>query len=182
MFAFDASSVAGEGAAGADDAVAGHEDGDRVRAVGEAHGAGGFGSSDALGKLRVADGGSARDVAEGAPDLALKRRAGGFYGNVVERGEISGEIAAEAIGEAVRVGGWLEGEAVCAVVTAEQAEHSIFVVGPVDGAEVPFVVGDEDHFADRGFDAVHEELQGLTHVVCPFLRNAGSAAQRCCAA
>lgn len=92
--AVDAAAVAGEGAVGADDAMAGDDDADRIRAIREADGADGFGAADALGELAVGDGRAAGDLAEGEPDFALEGSAKGGDGEGVDGGEIAVEVGA----------------------------------------------------------------------------------------
>ena len=92
LFAMEAAAVAGERAVGADDAMAGHDDADRVRSVGKADGADGAGTADALGKLAVADGFGRGNFAQGSPDFALEGGAGGGGGDVVDGVDVPGEV------------------------------------------------------------------------------------------
>ena len=84
QFFFDrqASTVSGELTVTADDAVAGNDDGDGIRSVGQADGAGGFGIAGAAGEFAVGDGFAVRDVAEQLPDFELECRALGCEGKI----------------------------------------------------------------------------------------------------
>jgi len=68
---------AGERAVGADDAVAGNDDRQRVRAVREAHGACASGVAEAARQLAIGDGLTIRDGPQRLPDRQLERRACG---------------------------------------------------------------------------------------------------------
>ena len=75
MFGFEAAGEASEGAGGTNDAVAGHDDGNRIAAVGGADGADGGGMVDLLGDLTIGTGLAEGDGAESIPDFVLERRA-----------------------------------------------------------------------------------------------------------
>ena len=83
LLALQPAGVAGEGAVGADDAVARDDDRDRVAAVGQADRArGGVGAAEAVRDLAVRRGLAVADLAQLAPDPLLERRA--------DRGERAG--------------------------------------------------------------------------------------------
>src|SRR6478609_1751167 len=67
LLARQAAAIAGQRSVGADHAMAGHDDADRVLAIGEAGGAYRPGLADAPRELGVADGAAAADLAQGAP-------------------------------------------------------------------------------------------------------------------
>src|SRR5882762_7644166 len=71
--ALQPASVAGQRSVGADHAVAGNDDRDRIAGVGEAHGARRRGMADAPRDLAVADGLAVGNVLQGAPDEPLER-------------------------------------------------------------------------------------------------------------
>src|SRR3989442_1214283 len=75
-FAIQAAAEAGQLAARPDHAVTGDDDGDRVLAVGGAHGASGARVAEAPRQLAVARGGAVGDGAEEVPHLLLEGRAG----------------------------------------------------------------------------------------------------------
>jgi hypothetical protein len=75
LLAFQAAAVAGEVTRGSDDAVAGHDDADRVASVGQADRPGGAGASDPLGELAVGPCFAVRDLPQSGPHDALKRGA-----------------------------------------------------------------------------------------------------------
>ena len=72
MFSGEAAGEAGEGAVGADDAVAGVDDGDWVGGAGGADGAGGVGAEEGLGELAVGGGGAGGDLRRAAQTWVLK--------------------------------------------------------------------------------------------------------------
>ena len=76
LLARQAAAVAGQRAVRADDAMAGHDDADRVLAVGQARRAHRLGLADAPRQLGVADGLAAPDLAQRPPDALLERGAG----------------------------------------------------------------------------------------------------------
>jgi len=155
--ALEAAAVASEGAVRADDTMAGDDDADGVLAVGEADAAYGGGVADSGGELGVSDGRAGGDLLEGGPDLALEEGSGGLHGDVSEGGGVAGEVLVERVFERGGRGGWGEVDCGCSVVEAEEAVHAGLVLGPVEGAEMAFGVGDEEGLADGGGEAVEEE-------------------------
>src|SRR4051794_11674503 len=159
--AFQAASVAGERPVGADDAVAGDDDGDRVAAIGGADRARGPGALDALGELAVADRLAVGDRAQRLPDLLLERRAGERQVDVEVApvaGEVLGELGAdpgEGVVVALPAGG---GRA----VHVEQLER-----GAVPG---------EEELADGAVGG------GVDHAASSRSAECESDAQRCCSA
>jgi len=89
-----AAAVAGERAVGADHAVAGDDDADRVAAVGQAHGAGGCGTAELLGERAVRRGGAVGNCLQRLPHLLVEGRADRGEPQV-ERGASAGEVFAE---------------------------------------------------------------------------------------
>ncbi len=73
-FFFDGqtAAVSGEPAVGADDAMAGDDDGNGIGAVGQSHSARGVGVADAASEFAVGDGFTVRDFNEFAPDFLLE--------------------------------------------------------------------------------------------------------------
>src|SRR4051812_39643725 len=76
----EAAGVAGERAVGADDAVAGDDDADRVQVIGEADGPGAIWVADVFRLLAIGARFACRDAAECGPGTLLIGRAVGFYG------------------------------------------------------------------------------------------------------
>ena len=72
-FALDTAAVAGERAVGADDSMAGDDDANRIGAVGEANRPYRGGTAEACGEMSIGNSGTARNLAQGDPDLALER-------------------------------------------------------------------------------------------------------------
>src|SRR5579864_6270062 len=84
--------IAGQGAVGADDAVAGDDDADRVRAVRQAHGAHRAGTTDLPRERAIGERLAAGDGAERAPDRLLEGCAADRDGKIVDRVELAREI------------------------------------------------------------------------------------------
>ncbi len=162
-FAFDAATVSGEGSVGADDAVAGNDDGDGVCSVSGADGADGSGAADFFGEFAVRGCGAAGNCAQGAPDLLLEGGAGGLDGKGVDGLEVSVEVAGERLGEAMGVMGGFEDESGCAVLVAQMVADAVVVIGEESEAEVAVVVSDDAHGANRCGELVDDEEQGVGH-------------------
>ena len=173
--ALHAAAVSGEGAVGADDAMAGNDYADGVGAIRGADGADRVGFADAPGEFAIRDGSAAGDVAESAPDGALKVRTGGFYGDVVDCVEVAGEVAGESAGEAVGIARGAEFDAygcvttprtrTCAwgprrVVAGEDRLEVAIIFSEESTAEIAFVVGDDLQVADGGGEVIEVEVQG----------------------
>lgn len=154
--ALHAAAVAGEGAVGSDDAVARDNDADGVGAVGQSYRPDCGGAADSFGEFGVGERGTVGDFSQRAPYLALEGGACCLHGQIVDDGEIAGEVAADFVGEPAGVLFWLEGESSLSVEALEEPEHARVVVGPIDGAEVTIVVGGEDQLPDGGIDSVEE--------------------------
>jgi hypothetical protein len=73
LLALQAAAVTGQVTSGAHDAVAGHDDADRVASVGQADRPGGAGPSDPLGELAVGPRFAVRNLPQSGPHGALKR-------------------------------------------------------------------------------------------------------------
>lgn len=89
-----ASAIAADLPACGRDPVAGHDDGNGVRAVGLADRSGGPRPTDHRGELPVGDGGAVGDGPQGTPHLLLERRAVELEGNV-ERAATAGKVLLE---------------------------------------------------------------------------------------
>lgn len=158
-FAFDAATVAGEGTVGADDAVAGQDDGDGIGSVGGADGANRGGMADLLGEFAIGDGGTAGDGAERTPNLTLKHGADGFDGEIVNGVEFSGEVAGQGGGEAVGIAGGLEVEFAGSILIGEMAMDRVFAFGEEGEAEMAGCVGDQHHLADGGGEPIEKQVK-----------------------
>jgi len=91
LLAFQAAAVAGEVTRGSDDAVAGHDDADRVASIGQADRPGGAGASDPLGELAVGPCFAVRDLPQSGPHGALKRGTDEIH-RQVELGALAAEV------------------------------------------------------------------------------------------
>ena len=156
--AVKAATVAGERTVGADDAMAGDDDADGIRAVRETDRPDCFWAADTPCEFAVGDGGAEGDLPERLPYLTLEGCPVGFCGQAVDGGEIAGEIVANSFGETARVASRGECESSFSVagsiVQAKGVLCARIVIGPVDGAEVSFAVSDDDHLADGRVDSV----------------------------
>src|SRR6185436_20651012 len=91
--AFESSAVAGERTVGADEAMAGNHDADRVGAVSEADRTHRQRTLQPLRHAPVAQRRSSGDLPQGAPYVALERRAAGLDGNLFDGLQFACEIA-----------------------------------------------------------------------------------------
>src|SRR5438094_4447592 len=105
--AVKAAAIADERAVGADHAVTGYDDGNGVMVVGKTDGACTVLVADPLGNVAIGGGGPAWDAPELGPNSHLEWGALGLGWNIFDRGNIAGEIGAQAIREAEWVGGEL---------------------------------------------------------------------------
>src|SRR5690606_30755763 len=85
-----------ERAVGADHPVAGDDDADRVRAVREPDGAGRRRLPEARGKGAVGRRRAGRDLAQRLPEAPLELRAAGLHRDLVERAQVTREVATYA--------------------------------------------------------------------------------------
>src|SRR6266700_1165048 len=153
-FAIQAAAEAGQLTARPDHAVTGHDDGDRVLAVGGAHGASGARVAEAPRQLAVARGGAVGDGAEEIPHLPLEGRAGRLE-RQVERRPGAGEVLLQLVpspGEQ-RAGG-----AVAVVLSARPPLHFV---------EWRTVAG------SREMDACECGVRGREHELAEGAREAG---------
>src|SRR5690606_2341368 len=127
--------VTGQGSLGADDAVAGHDDPDRIGSVGQPHGAHRRGLADGLRQLAVAPGPSRRNGAQRRPDRALEVGAAGLHGEAVQRRQVAVEIGGDGVPHPLRraAGRQLN----LAVMTGQQRHHPRLIVGEVESAHGP---------------------------------------------
>ena len=100
-FAVGTPAVAGEFAVGANDAVAGDDDGEEVGAAGGADGADGLGRADGLGDLGVGAGFAAGDFEQGLPDALLEGGGADVEGEGLRSGVFgeTGEDKLDGFGE-----------------------------------------------------------------------------------
>lgn len=87
--------IAGEAAIGANDAVAGDDERNRIAAIGEADGARSTRLAKGCGERLIAAGLAGRDGAELRPDALLELRAGRRHSQPIKGGELSGEIGGD---------------------------------------------------------------------------------------
>src|SRR5688500_4824725 len=113
--------VAGQAAVRADDAVAGHDDADRVLAVGESGGADRSRFADSPRQLGVTDGFAALDLAQRLPDALLEGRTAGLHRQLADCLGVALDVAPHGGGESTRVARRRNRVAVLAVVSVEQA-------------------------------------------------------------
>src|ERR1700748_1427278 len=134
--------------------MAGYDDADGVRSVGEADGADGARAPDAFRKQAVADGFGGGNLAQCAPDFALEGGACRGGGDFVDDVDIAREVGSEASGEPEGIVLWNELVAALAVVDVEQTLATRVVIGPVDHAERAFPITDVDELADGRVERV----------------------------
>src|SRR2546425_1259513 len=103
LLAREAAGVPGQTSAASDDAVAGHDDADRVPRVGGAHGPDGGPVADRVGELGI---GASLPVGDGdqqIPDAPLELRAGGRDGER-EPGALPGEVLTQLFDDGIEPG------------------------------------------------------------------------------
>jgi hypothetical protein len=96
LLAFQAATVAGEPTSRAHDAMAGHDDADRILAVGESHRPCSAGAPDPLGELTVGHRFAIRNIPQRSPHHALEGRATERHWHV-EFSALSREILIELL-------------------------------------------------------------------------------------
>ena len=102
LLSLQAPAIAGEGAVGADDAVAGDEDGDGIGSARGGDGPDGARGADEGSQRRVGGGHAGREGLEGGPDAALK---GGALGGEWEAGSGNGAGGVKVGDDAGECGG-----------------------------------------------------------------------------
>ena len=151
-FAVEAAAIADEFAAGADHAMAGHDDGDGIGPVGEAHGARGSGRVQFGGQFTVGGGSAGRNKAQEAPDTLLERRAAGIDGDAVDGGDIAREVVVHPAAEGA--GAVAGSERDCTESGFERGGEALLAVIEPQGAE-GFASPGQQEAADGRIDAVH---------------------------
>lgn len=162
-FALDAAAVSGERSIGSDDAVAGHNDRDRIGAVGCAYGSHGIGMADLRGELAVGGRFSAGNGAEGAPHLLLKGCAAGVDLEVIDCVQVAGEVACESFGQAVWVSLELEIKLANAVAIGQVAVDRVVVLGEEEQAQFAVVTRNKNHLANWGGQTVEHKMELMRH-------------------
>jgi hypothetical protein len=142
-----AAAEAGQGAVGADPAMTGDDEGGGFRAIGCADGTARSLTPELRGELAVADRRAGGNGAQGAPDFALERCAGRCGRNVVQRVQVPFQVRCERSLQRLR--GRAFGQESPAVVSAQHAKHTVFILGELQCVEQPRLVGDQQQFADR---------------------------------
>src|SRR6266702_5921111 len=120
-------------AVGADQAMAGHHDADRVAAVGVADRAHGPGDIQFRGQRAVAHGGAGWNLWQRGPDLVLERRAGHAPLDRLEAIEIALEISCQRRFEIPRRRRVLQHH--CAILQPQQVSHAWLVFLPIQRAK-----------------------------------------------
>ena len=108
------------------------------------------GLAEAAGERAVGECRPGGDPAQRRPDRLLERRAFGSHGNLVESIELTGQIGAQAAGEALGVIG-LGDPGIAA--RPQQPHHPGLLVGVVQRAQAA-AIGDQIEAADGRVDAV----------------------------
>src|SRR6185369_17925069 len=62
----------------------------------------------------------------------------------------------------MRVWCWFEC-VVFSIVETQRLVHARLIVGPIYGAEVSFLVGDDEHLADGRVEMVHQQEERVSH-------------------
>ena len=131
--AFQTSAVTGQRSVGSDDSMTRHDDPNRIGTICETNSSHSFRASDLLGKLSVRNGGTPGNIPQFLPDTALKGRAGRFDGYIVDRSNVTREVAVDRIPQAVRIMSGFKLESSFPVVHPQEAQHAFFVISPIEG-------------------------------------------------
>src|SRR5690242_13912884 len=154
LFAGEAPAVAGERAVLANDAVAWHDDGDRVGGAGASDGANGFGLAERAGDLRVGARAAARDALQLSPNTTLE--CGGLQ---IERKLDVRRAALDALENfrdpALELVG-SSGNFRARIFIAQFGDEFVFVVAKIDRGDAAVGGGNEDFSERRLGDGVAE--------------------------
>jgi hypothetical protein len=146
-FAIEAARIAGKRCVGADHAVTGHDDRNRILRVRVTYGAAcRERHADAPGQLPVRDRGAGGNAPQFFPHARLKRRTAGVDGERVDGSDVSTKVCAQRAGRAARIVRFAQ--FVVAVTGREKSRHAMVVAAKVEGAEGA-TVGDDQNRADR---------------------------------
>lgn len=115
--------------------------------------------ADAAGEFTVRGGCAAGDVPQLKPDFLLKRRAAGSNGDVIDCGELTGEVPGDRCTEPVWISSNFKVEGVLAVLETKLALEDSFVFGEERDAQIAGVVGDDGHGADWSIEDINEQVQ-----------------------
>src|SRR5690606_14388588 len=135
-----------------DDAVAGDDDADGIRAVGEPDRAHGFRPPDGPRQSTVVRGRAGRDLPQRAPDGALEFGAGRLDLDGVERSQLALEPGAERLPNLGRQAARHELHAVLAIMPTQQPARTAFIILEVERPHAFAFVADDEHVADRSRD------------------------------
>jgi hypothetical protein len=161
-FSPESTAITDELSVGADDAMAGNDDGDAIVSVGARHGPHRGGLSDRLGQPGVGRRGSRRNTLELGPDAALEGRAWHVHRNV-ELPPFAGKIFGELIADDSE-----DRRLATLELAFERASHSVELraehaaVRELEQQEVR-LGGCGDHRADWGLDVGHEGADRSGH-------------------
>jgi hypothetical protein len=137
-------SVACQGSVRTDDAVARHDDGDGIGAIGYTYGADGFWPVEFRGELAIADCAADTDAAQGCPDFPLERRASGFNLESVDRVEVSIEVRFECAAGIRWFAEFNQSDSIGAEPAGQILPESVFVmIVEFEDAYFPRFVGEE---------------------------------------
>ena len=149
--------IAGERRIGADDAVTGHDDRDRVGAIGQAHRAHRLGLPDAGRQRAIADRAAARDAAQFVPYRALEVGAVGGGLDIVDPVEPALEIGLERRFGGGRLRRVYESNLLIAIVPLQQRQHARLVVAPIGGPNAILLIRHDQHRAGGCVEPLEKE-------------------------
>jgi len=120
LFAAETAAIAGKCAVRSDDAMARHDNRDRVGAVRQPYGATRRGPAEPLSQLAITGRLARPDRAQGSPNLSLKLGPTSSHGDFIEVPDCTGEIGVEGIYDCHRRGG---GTKLVAPILAPEQSH-----------------------------------------------------------
>jgi hypothetical protein len=160
-FSLDAASVTGESAIGADDAVAWHDDSDRVRAVGEPHCSDSPWLADSPRELPVGTRLAAGDFAKRLPYRSLEPGARRGHRQVFDRRQVAGKVGEERRRQPARVRRRREGRSSLFGVEAKLPTQARVAGIETNGSKAPLLVGYESEPADGSLQVIKQKGSGL---------------------
>jgi hypothetical protein len=137
--------------------VARHDDADGIGAVGARDRPYGIRASDAPRELAIRKRRPGADPSQLPPDPALELRPCGLDRHAIERTEVAGQVRTQRIHDASGAVACHQLHGVVTVVQPQEAGHAGLVVPPVEGAETPALVLDDQRDTDRCRETIQPE-------------------------
>ncbi len=137
--------------------MTGYDDADRIGAVGRADGAHGGRPAHPPRQFGIRRRGARRNAPQRPPDRVLKIGSRHPHRQRVDRIDRAAEIGAHRLAQSPRIARGDQSDRRRPMIDVKQALQAGLVVGPVDAAQIPVRIGDDDQFAGRRGDAVEQK-------------------------